>query len=66
MQKTLMRELLAKIPIVYSKDVNFDGVIIYLQYIKKREYNYGFIESKNYNISNFLLEGLKIKDLVLP
>ena len=48
--------------IVYSKDVNFDGVLIpFAAYQKKREYNYGLLKVKNYNISNFFTRGIKDK-----
>jgi hypothetical protein len=45
---------------VYSKNINFDGVKIpFAAYQKKNEYNYPFLETKNYKLENFLIKSVQ-------
>ena len=45
---------------VFSNNINFDGVKIpFAAYQKKNEYNYPFLETKNYQLKNFLTKSIK-------
>ena len=48
---------------VYSSDIDFNGVLIpFAAYQKKKEYNYGSLIVKNYNINNFYTKWIKDKE----
>ena len=48
---------------VYSSDIDFNGVLIpFAAYQKKKEYNYGSLIVKNYNINNFSTKWIKDKE----
>lgn len=48
---------------VYSSDIDFNGVLIpFAAYQKKKEYNYGSLIVKNYDINNFSTKWIKDKE----
>ena len=47
---------------VIANDIEFDGVLIpFAAYQKKKEYNYGSLIVKNYNVKNFHTKWMKDK-----